>query len=772
MSNWQQQVEQLLECGNYSQAASLSEQAIAQEPHVLSHYWYLGLVQLLQGQEIEAQSTWLLGMSEGESQLSSDQISPDQNDSQIEQWTTELVNILHTEANRQQALGNDTGNHLAWLLRRHMHEIEPADINNLLQIMRLAMQLQILTIEELRTLDIITTLQTITPQDWDHPELNQSESEIDSDLLLQVLKQAFNYPALYPCLIELIVACLPHIADLQAFVNTLIAQSVHFGYYVKQPELAIQVLQLCLQIVPDDLEVLKQLSALYQNIGQYEQCITISKRCYSLSQHLPDRIYANHILLRGLLGAGGYWTEAIAAFQKQEALLAEICQSHPISLSLIETQRLFITSFYAPYLQDCAQHNRLLHNQVGQVVSANVQIHGQEIAQKYQKGNGNRIKIREKERKKKMRIGYLSHCFKQHSVGWLARWLLQHHDRDRFEIYGYFMAYQQGDDPLQTWYVSQMDRAFKVGVDSTPHNYVEVAERIYQNELDILVDLDSMTLDVNCGILSLKPAPVQATWLGWDASGLPEIDYFIADPYVLPKTAQDYYSETIWRLPQTYIAVDGFEVAVPNLRRRDLHIPNDAIIYLSAQRGYKRNPETVRLQMQILKAVPHSYFLIKGIADQNVIQDFFLQIAAEEGINSDRLRFLDGDPSEAIHRANLAIADVVLDTYPYNGATTTLETLWMGIPLVTRVGEQFSARNSYTMLMNVGVTEGIAWTDAEYVEWGIRLGAESQLRQKVAWKLRQSRQTSPLWNAIQFTREMENAYTQMWVNYAKNFSDL
>jgi predicted O-linked N-acetylglucosamine transferase (SPINDLY family) len=91
------------------------------------------------------------------------------------------------------------------------------------------------------------------------------------------------------------------------------------------------------------------------------------------------------------------------------------------------------------------------------------------------------------------------------------------------------------------------------------------------------------------------------TWLGWDASGLPAIDYFIADPYVLPDSAQDYYSEKIWRLPQTYIAVDGFEVGVPTLRRDKLNIPSDAVVYLSAQRGYKRHRDTARLQMKIIK---------------------------------------------------------------------------------------------------------------------------------------------------------------------------
>jgi predicted O-linked N-acetylglucosamine transferase (SPINDLY family) len=170
--------------------------------------------------------------------------------------------------------------------------------------------------------------------------------------------------------------------------------------------------------------------------------------------------------------------------------------------------------------------------------------------------------------------------------------------------------------------------------------------------------------------------------------------------------------------------------------------------------------------MKILKQVPKSYFLIKGGSDKESIKRFFTQLAEEEGVESDRLRFLSSDATEATHRANLGIADVVLDTYPYNGATTTLETLWMCIPLVTQVGEQFAARNSYTMMMNAGVREGIAWTDEDYIEWGVRLGKDAALRQNIAWKLRQSRQTAPLWNGEQFTREMEKAYEQMWQKYS------
>jgi predicted O-linked N-acetylglucosamine transferase (SPINDLY family) len=154
------------------------------------------------------------------------------------------------------------------------------------------------------------------------------------------------------------------------------------------------------------------------------------------------------------------------------------------------------------------------------------------------------------------------------------------------------------------------------------------------------------------------------------------------------------------------------------------------------------------------------------------VQAAFGAIAEELGVDRDRLHFLGQAKSEAEHRANLTIADVVLDTYPYNGATTTLETLWAGIPLVTRAGQQFSGRNSFAMLMQVGVEAGIAWSDRQYVEWGVRFGQDLALRQQVTWQLRRSRQVSPLWDGRGLTRDLEAAFDAMWVRYCDGVSAL
>jgi predicted O-linked N-acetylglucosamine transferase (SPINDLY family) len=148
-----------------------------------------------------------------------------------------------------------------------------------------------------------------------------------------------------------------------------------------------------------------------------------------------------------------------------------------------------------------------------------------------------------------------------------------------------------------------------------------------------------------------------------------------------------------------------------------------------------------------------------------MIRDLFGKICDREGIGLERLKFLPQVRDEYTHRANLAIADIVLDTFPYNGATTTLETLWMGIPMVTQVGKQFAARNSYTFMLNAGIEAGIAWNETEYIEWGIKLGLEPQLRREISERLRGGRNTAPVWNIHQFTLNLERAYRQMWAKY-------
>lgn len=733
LDSLQKQADQYLINQDYITAINLYETAIAKQPEVKSHYWYLGLMLLLQGQEAEAHTTWLLGMVEGEPE-------------QVEQWTVELIQVLEAEAQRRTELEDYS---VVWLIRQHMREIMPQNINNLLSLIQVSIHQERFTGDELREWEVIELI-----------EQTQSILYIEQNLLLTTLREVLDYDPLHPASLDFVEASLAHVQDVECFLEIVLITSSRLAYWKNRPDLAARLAELYLRLDGKNVEILRHLAVFYQNNHQYQQGIETAKLCYSLLEELPDKVYASLCMLRCLMAASGITQEVFQIFEHHKSLLLSLIKEDSSNLSGIRVSRLINSYYFAPYLMDRAKENRTIQNHIASLCQANLKNY-QQIPSKTEK-NILKIKSQVLSKKKQLKIGYLCACFKEHSVGWLARWLFNYHNRERFYIMGYFPNHDRGSSPLQEWYMNHVAQSYYT-IDP-----FKMADQIAEDEIDILIDLDSLTLDVSCEIVALKPAPVQVTWLGWDASGIPAVDYFIADPYVLPDYAQDYYTEKIWRLPQTYIAVDGFEVCVPTLRRDNLNIPNDAVIYYSGQRGYKRHPDTARLQMKILKEVPNSYFLIKGIADEEAIKRFFTQLAEEEVVDAKRLRFLPRDKSEAIHRANLGIADVVLDTYPYNGATTTMETLWMGIPMVTRVGEQFAARNSYTMMINAGITEGIAWSDEEYVEWGIRLGKDEQLRQDISWRLRQGRQTAPLWNGKQFTLEMEKAYQQMWEIYLQN----
>ncbi len=721
---WAEQAHHYWLQGDYAQAAAVYEEAIAREPGVMSHYWHGGLMLLLQGDEAAAQTTWALAMMAGEAE-------------QVQKWTLELSHVLDAEAHRQEVIAQPE---TAWLIRQHLREIAPKDLHNCWQIVQLALELGTFTADDLANL--------IQSRETAQAEI------IDTERLGAILPQILVVIPDSPLIPEFIHACLSVSSEQQLIIKAVM-KAAGEAFRHEQPALAAELALVCYRHQPNDLRISYLLSLYYQYSHQYNESIAIAREHYTRCRILPRQIQGNFLVLRSLMIAGGHWQESVLLQEKHKSLLQTLLQEQPTDLEHSILKDLLPSLYFFPYFTDRQPGDRQLQNQVAQFCHDSFQV--AEDVKQFQRQLTQR---RSSQPSKPLKIGYLSHCLRQHSVGWIARWLFKYHNHEQFQIQVFSIQSGQNDS-IQQFITHHCDH-FE---DVSTLKPVTIAQQIAQAGIDILVDLDSLTSSVACEVMALKPAPVQVTWLGWDASGLPAIDYFIADPYVLPEPAQADYRETLWRLPQTYVAVDGFEIAVPSLKRDRLNIPNDAVVYFSSQRGFKRHPDTVRLQMQILKAVPNSYFLIKGDGDPDNIRLFFEQLAEEAGVGIDRLRFLPWANSETVHRANLGIANVVLDTYPYNGATTTLETLWMCIPLVTRVGQQFAARNSYTMMMNVGVTEGLAWTDEEYVEWGIRLGKDETLRQQVAWKLKQSRQTSPLWNAKQFTREMEKAYEQMWQRY-------
>nr|WP_310482480.1 O-linked N-acetylglucosamine transferase, SPINDLY family protein [Chamaesiphon sp. VAR_48_metabat_403] len=686
-----------------------------------NNYWYLGLAYLLQDRELDAQATWFIPF-ESASELESEVL------------TSELSALLDRSAT-EEFYANNLDN--ARSICQCLQSIDPFCINNLLRSILLEIRFESFTPDLLL--------------EWQVNELvvDSDLSKVDRNLLADLLRSLLNFPAESTSRsIETLI--LTYLHDSVVEVDNLANDIMNASHRTGANTFMVDILEFCRTLQPQNFQIAHILGRIYSDMACHDRAIETCVAIYDLCTNICDRIRASYPLLIAYLTAGN-WQQASLALQRHQQLIEQFSTETFSQLDLVTNQRIIVANVFSPYTDDRPAYYRQLQNKIADIYLEHNQAH----LKNYIAEPASLPKLAGV-----IRIGYVGSTLKSHSVGWLSRWLFQNHDREKFQVFTYCIN-QNPDNPFyQKWFRDRSNISYCLVADGE-----RVAAQIRADEIDILIDLDSLTLNITCQVLAAKPAPVQVSWLGWDATGLATVDYFIADPYVLPANAQDYYREKIWRLPQTYLAVNGFEVGIATLSRRELNIPDDAIIYWSGQRGFKRHPQTVRAQMQIIKAVPNSYFIVKGDTDPKIIQEFFGQIAIEEGVEFDRLRFVGSVADEPTHRANLAIADIVLDTFPYNGATTTLETLWMGIPMVTQVGQQFAARNSYTFMLNAGIEEGIAWSLAEYIEWGVKLGLDRDLRDKIAGKLRSGRTTAPVWNAKQFTRDMEQAFQEMWAKY-------
>jgi predicted O-linked N-acetylglucosamine transferase (SPINDLY family) len=623
-------------------------------------------------------------------------------------------------------------------LRLFSQELLPHDVNNLLKLIYLSIQNHSFTIDLINHWSVIVCLQNTEVESIDEEALNKTIKEI-----LELFQ-----PSDIEVIANFIAVCLQKSPHIITTLSLILTQAFKLSYQEGRPECSIKLIEVCLDNSPRSarLGIQCSLSDSTARAGHFNKAIQIAQQCYQQSQCLSieDQIRASHMLLSVLMEAGD-WKKIPTVAHQHMQLLQHFIEGSPGYLNAAGT--IINSSYFLNYIYDQPQQLHFLRNSIGKIHTKNLT--------PLLEINTNQESMPKKHNI--LRIGYIASTLRKHSVGWLSRWIFAHHDRQKLEIFLYHINQREDDEFNHKFFRDRVHCSSYCDTDVD-----QIVNQIKQDKIDILVDLDSLSLVATYEIMSLKPAPVQATWLGWDASGCPAIDYYIADPYVLPSNAGEYYSAKIWRLPHTYLAIDGFESDVPSRKRADYNLPEDAIVYLCNQKSFKHHPDILRLQLQIIKAVPNSYLLIKLRRDESSLVESYQSLIDEMGIEMDKLRFLERDIDEAGHRANLTLADVVLDTFPYNGATTTLETLWMNVPMVTKVGEAFVARNSYTFMKNAGITEGIAWTDEEYVDWGIRLGTDSKLRQQVRGKLITSRKTSPLWNAQQFTKDMENAYQSMW----------
>ncbi|WP_187147260.1 FkbM family methyltransferase [Synechococcus sp. JA-2-3B'a(2-13)] len=363
---------------------------------------------------------------------------------------------------------------------------------------------------------------------------------------------------------------------------------------------------------------------------------------------------------------------------------------------------------------------------------------------------------------RKLRVGFLGNCFQRHSVGFLSEATLRNLSRDLLDVvyYYYYQGWKNEDmashDNMYQKFRSHENLHFRFFPGET--NPPQVAAQAREDRIDIMVFMDSLTSHDASIVAALRAAPIQIGWLGGDAVGLPEFDYFFADPYILPEDAQADYHEKIIRLP-SYCAVEYLDITPAdevNFKNK-LRIGPQDIVFLTAASAYKRTPECIDAHLQILKAVPKGILIVKGSGEIATVIRRYQERAKELDV-LDRVRFLAKTGTVEEHRGQLALVDLVLDTFPYTGATHTMEALYMGVPVLTLVGRHYYGRMSYSLLKNVGLEDCITWSVEEFIQRGIQLGNDPEWINRIKRQIKDSRRWSVIWDPREHARSMEAAF--------------
>jgi len=361
----------------------------------------------------------------------------------------------------------------------------------------------------------------------------------------------------------------------------------------------------------------------------------------------------------------------------------------------------------------------------------------------------------------RIRLAYLSADFHQHATAYLIPELIERHDRDCFEIIGISFGRDDGSE-IRGRVIAAFDRVHATRSNSDR----EIAQLLREYEIDIAVDLKGYTQESRPEILAFRPAPIQASYLGYPGSmGVDFIDYIIADHAVIPPDQAGCYNEKIAWLPDSYQCNDRQRaIADTAPSRQEAGLPPTGFVFCCFNNNYKITPAMFDVWMRLLQAVPGS---VLWLLRENVVAEGNLQREAKaRGVDPARLVFADRMPL-AEHLARHRLADLFLDTLPYNAHTTASDALWAGLPVLTCQGASFAARVASSLLNAVGLSELVTASLADYEALALRLATDPRLIGELRARVAGNRLTYPLFDTSRFCRHIEAAYTRMWETWQR-----
>jgi predicted O-linked N-acetylglucosamine transferase (SPINDLY family) len=357
--------------------------------------------------------------------------------------------------------------------------------------------------------------------------------------------------------------------------------------------------------------------------------------------------------------------------------------------------------------------------------------------------------------KNKIHIGYLCGEFRNQATSTLLVGVLENHDPSRYEIY----AFDNGWDD-QSEIRKRINACVPHLINIRGENDRSAADAICDQQIDILLNLNGYFGEHRMGVFAQKPAPIQANYLGFPGTlGASYIDYIIADRHVIPTDHEAFYAEKVVYLPHCYQANDSNRpIATRGFNRAECGLPPDGFVYCCFNNSYKILPEVFDCWMRLLKQVSGSVLWLletNATAEANLRRE-----ATARGVDPQRLVFA----KRAAHPDHLArhrLADLFLDTLPYNAHTTASDALWAGLPVLTCLGQTFAGRVAASLLHAIDVPELITPTMQDYERRAIDLAAQPEQLAAIRRKLADHRLTTPLFDTRLFTRHLEAAYSAM-----------
>jgi protein O-GlcNAc transferase len=360
-------------------------------------------------------------------------------------------------------------------------------------------------------------------------------------------------------------------------------------------------------------------------------------------------------------------------------------------------------------------------------------------------------------RHERIRLAYISPDLREHPVGHLMAGVFEHHDRSRFETFAISLGADDGSR-LRGRMLKSFDHFF----DAKTAPPVQIAKLIRDQEIDILVDLAGFTADSKPEVLAQRVAPIQVNFLGYAGSmGVDYMDYLIADRHVIPREHWPYYNEKIVYLPDAYLPTDSSVDIPEEIPPRSVYgLPETGVVFCAFSHDYKVTPYIFAIWMRLLKRNPGSVLWLMSRSETS--QKNLCAAAEADGVASSRLVFATRVPRVEDHLARYRLADIFLDTFPYNAHTTAADALMAGLPVVTCMGNGFHARVAGSLVHVAGLPELVTHSLEDYEALAMALAAQPERVQRLKSRLNEYRAKSPLFDTAQFCRNLEATYIAMW----------